>query len=78
LAAHGADVAINYVTSATAAEEVARQIREKHGVKAITVQADVSNDQDVARLFQETKSQLGRIDIVMVFLECPPQPPHLE
>jgi NAD(P)-dependent dehydrogenase (short-subunit alcohol dehydrogenase family) len=78
LAAHGADVVINYVTSATAAEEVARQIREKHGVKAITVQADVSNDQDVARLFQETKNQLGRIDIVMVFLQCPPKPPHLQ
>ena len=66
LAAHGADVVINYVASAAGAEKVAHQVREQHGVKAITIQADVSDDQDVARLFSETKSQLGKVDIVMV------------
>jgi NAD(P)-dependent dehydrogenase (short-subunit alcohol dehydrogenase family) len=59
-------VVINYVTSAPGAEKIAQQAREDHGVRAITVQADVSNDQDVAKLFTETKKQLGRIDIVMV------------
>ncbi|KAG7287295.1 hypothetical protein NEMBOFW57_006803 [Staphylotrichum longicolle] len=65
LAAHGADVVVNYVFSAPGAEKLAKQIRDEHGVRAITVQADVSNDQDVARQFVETKKQLGRIDIVM-------------
>ena len=67
LAAHGADVVINYASSATAAEKVAQQIQREHSVKAISIQADVSNETDVARLFEETKKQLGRIDIVMVF-----------
>ena len=66
LAAHGVDVVINYVASAAEAEKVAHQAREQHGVKAITIQADVSDEQDVARLFTETKIQLGKVDIVMV------------
>ncbi len=57
---------VNYVSSSTKAEETAAEIRNKHAVKVVTIQADVSNDQDVARLFEETKKQLGRIDIVMV------------
>ncbi|KAJ4289518.1 hypothetical protein N0V88_007001 [Collariella sp. IMI 366227] len=64
-AAHGADVVVNYVASGTAAKELAKDITKQHGMKAITIQADVSNDQDVARLFEETKKQLRRIDIVM-------------
>lgn len=67
LAAHGADVIINYASSATAAEKVTQQIQQEHGVKAISIQADVSSETDVAHLFEETKKQLGRIDIVMVF-----------
>lgn len=34
-------------------------------MRAICVQADVSQDTDVARLFQTTKQELGRVDIVM-------------
>jgi NAD(P)-dependent dehydrogenase (short-subunit alcohol dehydrogenase family) len=79
LAAQGADVVINYVTSATKADETAAEIRKQHAVKVITIQADVSNDEDVAHLFEETKKQLGRIDIVMVtrspLNEPPPNPP---
>lgn len=58
---------INFVASVAGAEKVAQEIREQHGVRAITIQADVSNDQDVARLFSETKMQLGKVDIVMVW-----------
>lgn len=64
LASHGADVVINYVSSAAAAEEVAARVR-KSGVKAIAVQADVSRGGEIARLFQTAKAELGRIDIVM-------------
>ncbi len=64
LALHGADVVINYLSSATAAENVAAKVREL-GVKAITVQADVSKGKEVARLFQTAKAEFGRIDIVM-------------
>lgn len=46
LAASGADVVVNYVVDPAAAEDVAHQI-EALGRKAITVKADVSNEEDV-------------------------------
>lgn len=65
LAEHGASVVINYLASSKAAEEVAAKARTEHGVGAICVQADVSKQEDIARLFETTKRELGRIDIVM-------------
>ena len=76
LAAHGADVVINYVASSDKAEGVARQAREEHHVRAMTIQADVSDDREVASLFEETKKVLGRIDIVMVFHPFTRVPPR--
>ncbi|KAI0002840.1 hypothetical protein F4779DRAFT_112101 [Xylariaceae sp. FL0662B] len=64
LASQGADVVVNYVASASAAETVAENAR-KLGVRAITVKADVSKAEEIARLFQTAKRELGRIDIVM-------------
>ncbi|KAK7752373.1 hypothetical protein SLS62_005710 [Diatrype stigma] len=65
LASHGADVVVNYVSSASAAEAVAAKARSSGGVRAITVQADVSKGEEIARLFQMAKTEFGRIDIVM-------------
>ncbi|KAF3766205.1 NAD(P)-binding protein [Cryphonectria parasitica EP155] len=65
LASHGADVVINYVASAQSAEAVAARARDEHGVRAVCVQADVSNRDDIARLFGAAKKELGRVDIVM-------------
>lgn len=64
LASLGADVVVNYVSSASAAEGVATKAR-KSGVKAIAIQADVSKSNEIARLFQTAKAELGKIDIVM-------------
>ncbi|KAF2090126.1 NAD(P)-binding protein [Saccharata proteae CBS 121410] len=64
LAAHGANVVVNYVSSSSAAESVAKEAR-RMGVEAICVQADVSKQQDLANLFQKTKQEFGRLDIVM-------------
>ena len=63
LAEHGADVVINYFSSPKAAEEVAEKCRAL-GVRTLVVQADVSKQADVARLFEEAVSKLGRLDIV--------------
>lgn len=63
LAQHGADVAINYVNSAQAAESVADQVRSL-GVKAITVKADVSREEDIKDLFEKIIEAFGRVDIV--------------
>lgn len=64
LAAHGADVAINYSRSQTEAEQVKAEI-EKAGGKAIIVQADVTVPEDVQRMAKETLDALGRIDILV-------------
>jgi tetrahydroxynaphthalene reductase len=64
LAEHGADVVINYNSSAKQAEDVAEKCRS-HGVKALVVQADVSQASEVEKLFKMVKTDFGRIDIVM-------------
>ena len=51
LAKAGADVIINYVTSATAAAEVAEQAAE-FGVRTATVKADVSEAEDITSMFE--------------------------
>ena len=64
LAAHGAAVVINYVGNQKAADEVVAGIASKGG-KALAIQADISSVSDVRRLFDETESELGAIDIVV-------------
>ncbi|KAI4599102.1 hypothetical protein KJ359_002059 [Pestalotiopsis sp. 9143b] len=64
LASFGADVVVNYVSSASAAEAVAAAAR-KHGVRAACIKADVSKRDEIASLFNQTISELGRLDVVM-------------
>lgn len=64
LASFGADVVVNYVSSASAAEGVAAAAR-KHGVRAACIKADVSKRDEIAELFNRTISELGRLDVVM-------------
>ena len=64
LALHGANVVINYHSSADRAEGVAAKARSL-GVKAVCIKADVSKKADVAALFEQAKKELGRVDIVM-------------
>ncbi|MFD2058589.1 SDR family oxidoreductase [Mesorhizobium calcicola] len=64
LAASGAAVVINYVGNKKAADEAVAAIASKGG-KAVAIQADISSVSDVRRLFDETESQLGILDIVV-------------
>jgi 3-oxoacyl-[acyl-carrier protein] reductase len=64
LADAGAAVVVNYASSKKDAERVVAQITRKGG-KAIAVQADVSKQADIARLFSETKTSFGRLDILV-------------
>jgi NAD(P)-dependent dehydrogenase (short-subunit alcohol dehydrogenase family) len=59
-AARGFRVCVNYVRQKQAAEKVVTAIRQKGGT-AIAVQADVSNEADVVRLFETATLQLGPI-----------------
>jgi tetrahydroxynaphthalene reductase len=64
LASHGANLVINYVASAAAAEAVVAKIRAL-GVEAIAVQADVSKPAEIKRMFAYAVSKFGRLDVVM-------------
>ena len=64
LAEAGAKVAINYVSHPEAAEKLVRTIRRKRD-KAISLQADVSNPQAVANMFNEMDAAWGGIDILI-------------
>jgi 3-oxoacyl-[acyl-carrier protein] reductase len=63
-AAEGAKVVVNYAASKEGADKVVQAITD-HGGTAIAVQADVSNEADVARLFAETKAAFGTLDILV-------------
>ena len=60
----GYDVCVNYTKAADRAEAVAAKIRS-HGQRAIAVQADVSNSENIERLFTETDRELGHIDVLV-------------
>ena len=64
LAQRGAAVAINYHAHAEPAEKLAEALRHE-GARAIAVGADVSKEDDVIRLFDETVSAFGRLDVLV-------------
>jgi 3-oxoacyl-[acyl-carrier protein] reductase len=63
-AAEGAKVVVNYASSKEGADKVVKEITDNGGI-AIAVQADVSNEADVTRLFEETKKAFGTLDILV-------------
>ncbi|MBC8085212.1 MAG: SDR family oxidoreductase [Hymenobacter sp.] len=64
LAAEGAAVIVNYARSADAAQAVVREI-EAAGGRALAVQADVSKEEDVLRLFDQIRQQFGTLHILV-------------
>ena len=64
LAEAGADVVINYVTSQSAAKEVADEIKAL-GRRCAVVRADVSEQEDVQCLLEFVKDAFGRLDFLV-------------
>jgi 3-oxoacyl-[acyl-carrier protein] reductase len=64
LAERGADIVVNYRSGKEDAEAVKAQA-EKHGVKAVAIQADVSQVGEIDRLFTEALAALGKLDIMV-------------
>ncbi|MCA1494204.1 SDR family oxidoreductase [Ensifer sp. NBAIM29] len=64
LAVDGFTVVINYAGSAGPAEELASRIEQKGG-KALTAQADVSDQNAVVRLFDTTEAAFGGVDVLV-------------
>ncbi len=61
LANEGANVAINYRSGHSEAEEVADEVK-KRGGKALLLKADVSNQDEVEAMVKQTVDTFGRID----------------
>jgi glucose 1-dehydrogenase len=70
-AEHGANVAINYLTTPDEAAMTEEQVHaclnkvEQHGVRDVLVQADVSDEQDVVRMVGEAAERLGGLDVIV-------------
>lgn len=63
-AAEGASVVVNYSTSREGAEKVVKEI-ESRGGKAIAVGANLSKEDEITHLFEETKKAFGKVDILV-------------
>jgi NAD(P)-dependent dehydrogenase (short-subunit alcohol dehydrogenase family) len=63
-AANNYAVCINYKSDTHSAQGIAQQI-EQAGGHCICIQADVSQEQDVIRLFDEIDSQLGKVSVLV-------------
>jgi enoyl-[acyl-carrier protein] reductase III len=64
LAEAGADVVVNYVSSADGARETVRAVQQ-FGRRAIAVKADVSEQLDVGEMIDYVRQTFGQLDIVV-------------
>jgi len=64
LALNGVDLVVNYAESKAKAERVAQEVGNM-AVRAIAIQADVTDPDAVARMLKETVATFGRIDILV-------------
>ena len=64
LAEMGAKIVVNYASSKDDAEETLARVREA-GVDAISVQADVTDEEAVQAMLDEARKHLGPIDILV-------------
>ncbi|ASL42837.1 3-oxoacyl-[acyl-carrier-protein] reductase FabG [Burkholderia sp. AD24] len=64
LANDGFAIVVNYASSSTEADALVAKLAAE-GAKAIAVKADVSNPDDVRRLFETTEQQLGKVDLLV-------------
>ncbi len=64
LAETGANIVVNYVTSADAAHELAEEI-ERLGPKTLVIQADVTDYEQVGEMIKQTMQTFGQIDILV-------------
>jgi 3-oxoacyl-[acyl-carrier protein] reductase len=64
LASDGFAVVVNYAASSNEADALVAELKAG-GAAAIAVKADVSNADDVRRMFDATEQQLGKIDVLV-------------
>src|SRR6266571_5563710 len=60
----GADVCVNYVAGADKAQAMVDELRG-HGHTAIAFQADISKEDQVAKMFEAVREEFGTVDILI-------------
>lgn len=65
LAAEGARVAANYRQSPEKADAVAAEIKDRFGVEAMAVQGDVSQEADVAAMFDRIEERFSPVQVLV-------------
>ena len=58
-------MAINYLTSRDASVKLAEKMQTDHGIRATTIQGDISKISDCQNIVKQTISDLGGIDIIV-------------
>ena len=64
LASAGADIVVNYATSRSAAEDVAREIA-RYGRRVAVVKADISEPEDIPEMISFIRDTFGHLDILV-------------
>ena len=70
-AEYGANVAINYLTTPEEGKETEEEVQacvhrvRQHEVRDVLVQGDVSKEEDVIRMVEQTVEELGGIDVLI-------------
>src|SRR5439155_10517163 len=70
-AEHGANVAVNYLTTPAEATATSEQVHtclrkvRQQGVRDVLVHGDVSSEKDVVRMVREAAERLGGLDILI-------------
>ncbi len=65
LAASGSDIIVNYRSKSARAEEVVSAV-EQLGRRAISIQADLTNPNDVERMLDQVGQVFGRLDVLIL------------
>lgn len=64
-ASYGANVIINYINDYDSAIKLEEEIRNKYKVKSLVIKCDVSEEQDVKRMFHEIEQVFHSIDVLV-------------
>ena len=59
------NVVINYLTGEQEANTLKEKLINEYGIKAITIKADVSKEEDCLKILEETKANFNTIDVLV-------------
>lgn len=65
LAKNGYDVVVNYLTSKEEASSLVEFITKQYGIRSMSIQADVSKEEEVDSMITQIEETLGGVDILI-------------